>query len=155
MVSSGAWIPGSSFQTTPPLMAPVWFTMAANARTPRPLAAAEEGSAAASTDSAEARESAAAVLAELARKYDHVRFLSLCATEARPHTDVDTLPLLVVYRGGEYLSHQEKVNSLPGVGDDLKLAGVEALLRQLGTKLTSSVALSARQQEQLERLSSQ
>ena len=91
-------------------------------------------------------------LAELARKYDHVRFLSLCATEARPHTDVDTLPLLVVYRGGEYLSHQEKVNSLPGVGDDLKLAGVEALLRQLGTKLTSSVALSARQQEQLERL---
>ena len=73
------------------------------------------------------------------------------ATDAKDTIDINTLPMIVAYRGGEYVDSKERLHKL--IGDELALPAVEELLRHMGVRLTSggAPAMSASDAKLLDR----
>jgi len=88
-------------------------------------------------------------LEALAKKYDHVKFVAIVASEAKETFDSTILPALVAYQAGSCVSNQLRIHDQ--VGEELPLQVLEELLQRMGVRLTSSVALSARDTAALQR----
>ena len=90
-------------------------------------------------------------LAALAAKYDQVKFIEACASEAREGFDPAELPLLISYQAGKFIASQSRVGS--DRGDKLTPTHVEeVLLKGLGVRLSASQAMRAADTAALQRI---
>ena len=90
-------------------------------------------------------------LEQLAAKYDQVKFVEVCAHEAKETLDPAELPVLLAYQAGEFVASQYKVGK--DLGEKLDEAHVEELLlKRLGVRLTASSAMKAADDAALQRM---
>ena len=90
-------------------------------------------------------------LEELAKRYNRVRFVAVPAQDAKEGLDVDELPILIAYRGGEFVSSARRVGKAEG--GSLSVGLVEETLRGMKVELLSSSAgLSASELAELEKM---
>ena len=89
-------------------------------------------------------------LEAIAAKYDQVKFLSVCAHDAKETLDDDDLPILIVYRAREFFGSESSVGS--SFGAALTEEHVEDVLRRMGVRLSTSSAMRMADAMALQRL---
>jgi len=87
---------------------------------------------------------------QLADKYDQVRFLNVCASEAMETLEPTKLPCVIVYHGGEFVSVEYCVGKAEGA--QLSLEHVEEVLLRMGCRLTTSTVMREADRAALDRL---
>ena len=91
------------------------------------------------------------LLEAIAARYDQVRFLNVCASDARESLTPSELPILIAYQAGQYLGSIDKVGREKG--DALKQEDVEEhLMRDLRVRLTAAAAMREADMAALERI---
>ena len=80
-------------------------------------------------------------LGDLAKKYDQVRFLNIRASEAKPDLDPAELPILIVYKDGDYLGDVHQVGRQEG--EALTTDKVEQTLLALGVRFSAVAQMKA------------
>ena len=89
-------------------------------------------------------------LEAIAAKYDQVRFLSVCAHDAKETIDDEELPMLIVYQAGQYLGSEDRVGKSEGAS--LTQAHVEDMLRRMRVRLTAAAAMREADSAALQRM---
>jgi hypothetical protein len=89
-------------------------------------------------------------LEAIAAKYDQVKFLSVCAHDAKKTLEDEDLPILIVYRAREFLGSESSVGTSCGAA--LTEEHVEDVLRRMGVRLSASSAMREADATALQRL---
>ena len=89
-------------------------------------------------------------LEDVAKQYDQVRFLCVCAHDAKETLEDTDLPIMLAYQGGKYIGSQLRVGHAEGstlTGDQ-----IEGILRRMNVRLTAASAMREADSAMLQRL---